>query len=326
MNGWRDDLVTALGPRAEVDAALAAYTTYRVGGAAALLVRAASVEDLLLVSRVVRGAGVPVAVIGRGSNLLIADAGFDGVVVVLGEEFSWVRVDEPGDDGEVRVHVGGGTPLPVAARRLAAAGVRGFEWAVGVPGSIGGAVRMNAGGHGSDMAASLVGVHVVDLATGEDGAMSIGALDLGFRRSALGATQIVTEAELSLRVGDVAGSEAELASIVKWRRENQPGGANAGSVFRNPDGDSCGRLLDESGAKGLRHGTAEVSTKHANFIQVDDGGRADDVAALMIELRALVREHMGVDLHAETHFLGFTPDTADACGALLVAPGRGSVA
>lgn len=324
MTAWRDELTAALGGRAEVDAPLAAFTTYRVGGSAAVLVRPASVEDLLQVGRVVRNAGVPAAVIGRGSNLLVADTGFDGVVVVLGEEFSWVRVDGPGDGDAIRVHVGGGTPLPVAARRLAAAGVRGFEWAVGVPGSIGGAVRMNAGGHGSDMAASLVGVHVVDLATGEDGEMSIGALDLGFRRSALGATQIVTEAELSLRVGDVAESEDELASIVKWRRENQPGGANAGSVFRNPEGDSCGRLLDESGAKGRRHGSAEVSTKHANFIQVADGGRAEDVAALMIELRGLVWDRMGVDLHAETHFLGFTPETAAACGALLVAPGRGS--
>ena len=143
-------------------------------------------------------------------------------------------------------------------------------------------------------------------------------LELGFRRSALVAAQVVAEVELGLVRGDSERSEAEIAEIVRWRRENQPGGANAGSVFRNPLPDSSGRLLDEAGAKGLRVGSAVVSTKHANFIQVDEGGRAADVALLMAEARRLVRERTGVDLHAETHFLGFSAAEAEAAGAIRI--------
>jgi UDP-N-acetylmuramate dehydrogenase len=177
---------------------------------------------------------------------------------------------------------------------------------------------MNAGGHGSDMAQSLVRVRVVDLATGDQRQLSLADLGLGFRSSVLGRSLVVTEAELALAVGDRSVAEAEISDIVRWRRENQPGGANAGSVFVNPRPDSAGRLVDESGAKGLRVGSAEVSTKHANFIQVDDGGSANDVAALMAAVRAQVRDHTGVDLHAETHFLGFAPERAAAAGAQRV--------
>ena len=168
----------------------------------------------------------------------------------------------------------------MVARRSVAAGLAGFEWAVGVPGSIGGGVRMNAGGHGSDLAAVLVGIRLLDLRTGEDGRVSAAALDLGYRRSSVAPHQLVRRADLALdrRETPSAGAE-QLAEIVRWRRANQPGGPNAGSVFANPDGDAAARLIDEVGAKGLRHGTAAVSTKHANFIQADEGGRADDVFA-----------------------------------------------
>jgi UDP-N-acetylmuramate dehydrogenase len=177
---------------------------------------------------------------------------------------------------------------------------------------------MNAGGHGSDMAQSLVSVSVVDLATGDQRQLSLADLGLGFRSSVLGRSLVVAEAELALAVGERSVAEAEISDIVRWRRENQPGGANAGSVFVNPRPDSAGRLVDEAGAKGLRVGSAEVSTKHANFIQVDDGGSANDVAALMTAVRAQVRDHTGVDLHAETHFLGFAPHVAAAAGAQRV--------
>jgi UDP-N-acetylmuramate dehydrogenase len=312
-------LVERLGPVASADGPLGALTTYRVGGRAAMLVRAESAVDLVAVAEVIGslppGSGpVPVVVVGKGSNLLVADAGFDGVAVVLGEGLTGVEVDP----GTAVVTAGGGAALPVVARRTAALGLTGFEWAVGVPGSIGGAVRMNAGGHGSDMAATLRRVRVVDLRTGEDGWMSAGALELGYRRSALAPHQVVVAAELALAVGDRAAAEAEISEIVRWRREHQPGGANAGSVFTNPPGDSAGRLLDQAGAKGRRHGSAELSTKHANFIQADDGGSADDVAALMAELREVVRTHAGGDLHAETHLLGFAPEVARAAGARLL--------
>lgn len=305
------DLRAAVGDRVEVDAPLGATTTYRVGGRASARVVVESVDELAAVGRAVAGR-VHAVVIGRGSNLLVADAGYDGVVVVLGEGLASVAIDD------TTVRAGGAALLPVVARRTAAAGLTGFEWAVGVPGTIGGGVRMNAGGHGSDMAASVVRVHVVDLRSGEDGWMPAADLELGFRRSALVAAQVVAEVELRLVRGDSERSEAEIAEIVRWRRENQPGGANAGSVFRNPLPDSSGRLLDVAGAKGLRVGSAVVSTKHANFIQVDEGGRAADVALLMAEARRLVRERTGVDLHAETHFLGFSAAEAEAAGAIRI--------
>jgi len=298
--------------RVERDAWLGASTTYRVGGRVAARVVAESVADLVAVGRIVARFGAPAVVVGRGSNLLVADAGFDGIVVVGGEGLASVTIDD------TLVRAGGAALLPVVARRTAAAGLTGFEWAVGVPGTIGGGVRMNAGGHGSDMAASLRRVLVVDLRTGEDGWMSVDALELGFRSSALAASQVVAEAELGLAHGDPAEAEALIADIVRWRRENQPGGANAGSVFRNPLPDSAGRLLDEAGVKGSRVGGAQISPKHANFIQVDDGGSAADVAELMIRTRRVVREHSGVELHAETHFLGFPPEIAEAAGAVRI--------
>ena len=230
---------------------------------------------------------------------VVADAGFRGLAVQLAGDFEAVAIDG------TTVTAGGAASLPVVARQTAAAALTGFEWAVGVPGSIGGAVRMNAGGHGSDLAASLVRVHLVDLATGEDGWVPAAALDLGYRTSSVASHQVVAEAELALAPGDRAEAEAAIAEIVRWRRANQPGGQNAGSVFTNPDGDSAGRLVDAAGAKGLRVGTAHVSPKHANFIQADEGGRADDVFALMQEVRRRVQAQAGVDLHPETRLVGF---------------------
>jgi len=312
LDAFVAELEPILGDRLEHGAALGELTTYRVGGRAAVRVRAESGDELASIGRAIAATGVDFAVVGRGSNLLVADAGFGGVVITLGEGLATVAI------AGTTVRAGGAAPLPVVARRTAAAGLTGFEWAVGVPGSIGGGVRMNAGGHGSDMSSSLVGVRVVDVATGDHGEMSVADLDLAFRSSALGRSAVVVEAELTLHEGDRSAAEAEIADIVRWRRENQPGGANAGSVFVNPRPDSAGRLIDDAGAKGLRFGSAEVSTKHANFIQVDEGGSADDVARLMALVRARVLDHSGVDLHAETHFLGFTDEVAAAAGARRV--------
>ena len=167
---------------------------------------------------------------------------------------------------------------------------------------------MNAGGHGSDLAASLVRVRLVDLRTGEDGWVTAPSLELGYRRSAVAAHQVVVRAELALTPGDPERGAELLSEIVAWRREHQPGGPNAGSVFTNPEGDSAGRLVEAVGAKGLRLGTAAVSTRHANFIQADEGGRADDVHALMAEVRRRVEEATGVVLHAETRLVGFPDD------------------
>ena len=200
-----------------------------------------------------------------------------------------------------------GVALPVLARKTAAAGLTGFEWAVGVPGSIGGAVRMNAGGHGSDMAASLAEVVVFDLHAGVEQTLDTAELGLGFRSSALGEHQLVLDATLQLQAGDPDVSAQLISEIVAWRRANQPGGQNAGSVFVNPvPGEvSAGALVDAAGLRGHRIGTATVSDKHANFIQADDGGRADDVLALMAHVRDRVEETSGFRLRSEIRLVGF---------------------
>jgi UDP-N-acetylmuramate dehydrogenase len=205
------------------------------------------------------------------------------------------------------VTAGGGVSLPVLARQTVAAGLTGLEWAVGVPGSVGGGVRMNAGGHGSDIASSLAGVRVFDLRSGEDCGVPAHALGLRFRGSDLDDHHLVVSARFELAHGDREESEATLAEIVRWRREHQPGGQNAGSVFVNPiPGElSAGELIDSLDLRGLRIGSAEVSPKHANFIQADEGGRADDVRALMAAVRARVLEERGIALRSEIRQIGF---------------------
>jgi UDP-N-acetylmuramate dehydrogenase len=285
---------------AQREVPLGPLTTYRVGGPAALFVEASSADDLWRVAEAVAATQLPTLVVGKGSNLLVADAGFPGVAVVLGPAFAEIAIDG------TRVEAGGAAALPVAARRTVRAGLAGFEWAVGVPGSIGGAVRMNAGGHGSDMAASLIEARVVDLThPGSDAVVPLAQLDLGYRRSAVAPHHVVVAATLGLRLGDRAAGEREIAEIVAWRRANQPGGQNAGSVFTNPPDDSAGRLIEAAGCKGMRLGSAEVSPKHANFFQADAGGSADDIRALMELVRRRVRDHSGVDLQPETRVLGF---------------------
>ena len=296
-----DGLAVALGGLAARDQPLGARTTYRVGGAAALMAEPADEEELVAVARAYRqvGGAVPVLAVGRGSNLLVADDGFAGLAIVLGQGFEQIAVEG------TEVVAGAAVSLPVLARRTAAAGLRGLEWAVGVPGSVGGAVHMNAGGHGSDTAATLVSFRWVDLQVATAEEWPAARLALGYRHSALTSHQVVTAARHRLVPGDAEEAVALIAEIVHWRRENQPGGSNAGSVFTNPPGDSAGRLIDACGLKGKRWASAEVSTKHANFIQCDDGGSADDVAALIDRVRAVVREATGVDLVPEVQMVGF---------------------
>lgn len=294
-----EETARILGDRARRDVRLGPLTTYRVGGPAALFVELASEDDLHLVSQAVRASRVATLVVGNGSNLLIADAGFDGLAVALGDAFASVDVEG------TKVRAGGATPLPVLGRRTAAAGLTGLEWAVGVPGSVGGAIRMNAGGHGSDIAATLVRVRVLDLLTGEDGVVPAADLDLGYRHSAVTPSMVVLWAEFELTPGDADAAAAEIAEIVRWRRENQPGGQNAGSVFTNPPGDSAGRLVDAAGCKGLRVGSAHVSEKHANFIQADAGGSSGDVLALIHEVQGRVEAATGIRLEPELRLVGF---------------------
>ena len=296
-----DAIASCFGARAVRDAPLGARSTYRVGGRAEILVETDSPEDLhKLQHALVAACGpVPLLVLGQGSNLLVADSGFPGVVVTLGRGFDWVRVRAQ------TLSAGGATKLPVVARRSVAAGLSGLEWAVGVPGSVGGALRMNAGGHGSDTAAVLRRYRTLDLADGVESEHDAKHLDFGYRHSALAPSEVVLWAEFSLELGEEGSARRALAEVVSWRRAHQPGGSNAGSVFMNPPGDSAGRLVEAAGLKGLRMGSAQVSEKHANFIQADEGGSADDVRRLLELVRTEVALRTGVSLSTEVCLVGF---------------------
>jgi UDP-N-acetylmuramate dehydrogenase len=274
-----------------------------VGGRAQLLLRLETLADLTELAPVIAADDRPLLVVGRGSNLLVADEGFAGIVIVLGDEFRDLTIEAESD--AVTVTAGAALDLPVLARRVADQGVAGFEWAVGVPGSVGGAVAMNAGGHGGDMAHCVRVASGVDLATGTPRTWTLADLAYRYRGSALGPRDLVTGVTLDLIRGDREVSRAQIKEIVAWRRAHQPGGANCGSVFRNPPGEAAGALIERAGLKGYRVGTAHVSEKHANFIQADDDGRADDVAALMREVRALVEERCGALLESEVRTVGF---------------------
>jgi UDP-N-acetylmuramate dehydrogenase len=287
----------------------AELTTYRLGGPAALLVRAATPGDVAVVAGAIPD-GVPVLVVGRGSNLLVADDGFDGVAVVLDGELAEFRAQP--DDGGVpagpgaTVWAGGGLALPVLARRSASAGLAGLEFFVGIPGSVGGAVRMNAGGHGRETVEVLRRAWLADLAAG--GAVeehAPGDLGLGYRRSAVQPTQVVVAAEFAVEADAAAACEARIDEVVRWRRANQPGGSNAGSVFTNPPGDSAGRLIDACGLKGLTVGGVRVSERHANFFQAEPGARAADVVALVADVARRVEAATGVRLVPELRPVGF---------------------
>ncbi len=332
-------LTERLGVRVRRDVPLAPMTTYRVGGDAAVFIDVVELADLVAVGEVRRCTGVDVLVVGRGSNMLVADGGFAGVAIsvagfadhiVLPDDAgsndagsndagpndagsndagSNERIVVAGSNDERIVVSGGGVALPVLARRTAAAGLTGFEWAVGVPGSIGGAVRMNAGGHGSDMAACLIDVSVFDIDDPTVGlsTLSAEALGLRFRASSLAPSHVVVEARLRLRSGDRAAAEAEITDIVRWRREHQPGGQNCGSVFVNPvPGEvTAGGLIDGLGLRGFRIGTASVSDKHANFVQAGEGGSAADVRAVIESVRARVAAATGFRLRSEVRLVGF---------------------
>jgi UDP-N-acetylmuramate dehydrogenase len=301
---------------------LDAFTTYRVGGPARWMVTLQHLDQLPMIGDAVRRAGAPLLVVGRGSNMLVADAGFSGIALSLAGCADFIEID----GATSRVVAGAMTFLPVLARRTVAAGLTGFEWAVGVPGSVGGAVRMNAGGHGADMTESLVRADLFQVSTGHRRWVELDHLGMRFRSSGLTDDDVVIQAELQLAPALTDAGEQTLAGIVKWRRENQPGGHNAGSVFVNPvPGEvTAGALIDGLGLRGARVGTASVSDKHANFIQSDEGGTAADVVALMQLVRQRVASDTGYMLRSEVRLVGFEDDPigidADAAGGVAATP------
>lgn len=295
-------LEAQLGEAVSLNTSVSDLTTYRLGGPVAVVVRVFSENDLVTVGQSISSAQdeIPLIVIGRGSNLLVADSGFMGVGIILDGEFTEVKI-EPG----LRVTAGGAVPLPVVARQSAAAGLTGLEFLVGIPGSIGGAVRMNAGGHGREIREVLDRARIVDIQSGKTRICRADDLDFSYRSSNVKRHEVVVQAELRVSLDDPDACRKRIDDIVRWRRENQPGGANAGSTFKNPPGDSAGRLIDSAGLKGLRVGGVVVSEKHANFLQAEEGATARDVYELMKLVQRKVKESCGIDLESELHTVGF---------------------
>jgi UDP-N-acetylmuramate dehydrogenase len=281
---------------------LAPLTTFRLGGPARLLLHAERTEDLVALAEVLAATRLPLLVLGRGSNLLVADAGWPGVVVRLGERMREIAVD--GDE----VEAGGAAPLPSLAARTAAASLGGLAFAVAIPGSVGGGVRMNAGAHGSELADRLVWAEVVDLAAGaaaEPMRRKPDELGLSYRRSALPPTAVVTAARFACEPAPEERVREEIAEARRWRRDNQPvNQPNCGSVFANPLPLAAGHVVERLGMKGERSGGARVSEIHANFIVAADGARSADVLELIRRAMRRARDELGIELRTEVQLVG----------------------
>lgn len=279
---------------------LGPLTTYKLGGPARWLVTVASPEALDAVVATGALADLPVLVLGRGSNLVVADSGFEGVVIRLGGTYGEFEIEGGSVDA------GSAVPLPRLARATAERGLAGLEFFVGVPGSVGGAVRQNAGCFGVETRDRLVYARIVDLRSGRRSEPTPDDLDLSYRHSNLRAHQLVESAVFSTVPGDAEQSLALIREITRWRRDNQPGGTlNAGSVFKNPDGTSAGKIIDDLGLKGFRVGDVSVSEKHANFFVAGPHATAAEIKALVDAVKDRVFEATGTMLEPEIQFVGF---------------------
>lgn len=300
MSGLAARLRARLQGRVAEGVPLAPLTTYRLGGPAAILVEPAGEDDLAVLATELAGAGLPVLPLGRGSNVVFSDAGFPGVVLRFGAAFS--TLDHRGGGAVV---AGAGVSLPVLANFSARRGLSGVEFCVGVPGSVGGAVRMNAGAHGRELKDSLVSVRLVRLGSGVPEEVDAGALGLAYRRSALTEADWIVCARLELEPSDPARVRATVDAYRAQRAATQPPPVmNAGSTFKNPPGDHAGRLIDAAGLKGFAVGGARVSEVHANFFVTEPGARAQDVYDLVAEVRERVAERFGIELEPEVRFVG----------------------
>lgn len=283
----------------EENAVLADYTTWKIGGPADLLIIPNSLEELKLTMHILDDHKVPWLQIGRGSNLLVSDKGVRGAVIKLGKAFEQIRFEEE------LVIAGGAYSFIRLSVMAGKQGLTGLEFAGGIPGSVGGAVYMNAGAHGSDVSRILQYAEVV-LGNGELVRWEARDLDFRYRHSRLHEQPgIVTEAVFRLEYGDRKEIAAAMASYKDRRLRTQPLQlACAGSVFRNPPGDYAARLIEEAGLKGLRIGGAEVSTQHANFIINTGGASAMDVLTLMEKIQNEVYELSNIQLVPEVLMVG----------------------
>ena len=285
---------------------LAAHTFWKIGGPAARLAEPRTEAELLFCLSLAREEGWPLLALGGGSNVLISDQGFPGLVVIYGDESE--STARKGD--RLRLRLGSGALLAPAARRWARQGWAGLEWAEGIPGTIGGAIAGNAGAYGGDIASTLRSVEVLaDSARFES--WTVADCRFAYRRSAfrdLAPEQaFVSAATFLLRADDTAALTARMSRIGAERKSKTPGGLSCGSVFKNPEGGSAGRLIEEAGLKGASEGAAQVSEVHANYIVNRGGAHAADVVRLIERIRARVREHSGILLEPEVRLIGPMP-------------------
>ena len=294
-----------IGVKTSRDEPLARFTTMRVGGPADLFAVVHNPFELRALVKFARARAIPYTLLGRGSNIVIADAGIRGLVIQD-------RAEATRLDGD-RYHADAGVPMARAATETQKAGLTGLEYGLAIPGTVGGAVWANAGAHEAETASVLESATVL-LADGTEHIVPVAELRFAYRHSrfkdaeplpAGGAAEIVMAATFRLQAADPDVIKGRLDEIRRWRQAHQPLGIpSAGSVFRNPNGDSAGRLIDELGLKGTRIGGAIVSEKHANFITNDQKGSASDVRRLGELVRARVREAQGIELRFEIEFVG----------------------
>ena len=290
------------GPRVEADYPLARLTTVRTGGPAQYFARAGEVGPLGELLAWAAAEGLAVGVVGSGSNLLVADRGVEGLVIKLDSELATIEQDG------TRLRCGGGARLPAAAAQAARAGLTGLEFGVNIPGTVGGAVKMNANAYGGELGEVLEWVEIVT----PEGSERRGpdALDFSYRRSNLEPGEVVARASFALSEAPSEDVKATLAEMRSKRREAQPSGIKTfGSTFKNPDdpraeGRTAGRLLDDAGCGGLQMGGARFAPKHANFVENTGSATTADVLALMSAGRRRVHERFGVVLDPEVQTLG----------------------
>lgn len=279
--------------RCAPDAPLAALCTWRIGGPAALLFTPESEEELCSALGLLREEQAAWWLVGGGSNLLFPDEGLPGVVLHPGQGLAWLEEDSP------LLRAGCALSAVALCRRAAQAGLSGLEFAGGVPGTVGGLVRMNAGAHGQDLAQTLTRVKLLE-ESGERRWAEAAELRLGYRSSAGLGGRLVLAAEFGLRPDEPEAIRLRQREMLESRRSSQPlQAASCGSVFKRPEGDFPGRLIEAAGLKGARRGGAVVSPLHANFIVNEGGASAKDVLELVALIQRTVRERFGVELEEE---------------------------
>jgi len=295
--------ISALHSAIRLNESLARYTTARIGGPADVLVEAASAADLKDIVMAARQSGIPLTILGGGANVLVSDVGLRGLVIINRAK----RIEFREHD---QVWCESGTVLPTLARECVARGLAGLEWAVGVPGTMGGAVVGNAGAHGRDIAADLLSAAILN-ADNEVGDWSTEALAFEYRSSLIKQLAasgqrlaVVLSATFQLTPADPIELAKKADEFNEYRRRTQPPGASMGSMFKNPTGNAAGRLIDQCGLKGTRIGDADISTVHANFFVNHGQATASDVKALIDLAQRSVREKFGIELELEIELLG----------------------